>query len=439
VHAIDAIKQKLKGLSGDNKSVLTLVGGTVVAQGLSFLFSPITTRLFSPEVFGDLSVFTSITGVVGVVVCLRYELAIVLPQDDDEGFSLLKLCFIFTSFVSVVTGLVFLFGGEAIYTKFGAKNLVGYWYYVPISLFLTGIIQASNYWLTRTRQFTVLSWNKVLPVIAVNLVSIGLGVVRNRDIGARLFAILVSNIANIAVIARAVAPEFKPKKHARKYSYKVLIKSYKNFLVYDIWGALIGNLSWTIVPILMNSFFSSNAAGQYSISMRMIQIPASLIGASISQVFLRTASEKKYKKQLYPYCIETGKKLLKYTLPIAVVLLLFGKPLFHFVFGDKWDRAGLYTQILAPWAIVWFVSSPLSLIYTICQKQNIYLVVSVLNLATSVISLYAGKMLKSDIWAIVIFSITDFLLYGANLIIVLHQAKKSDIVPVSVLSKINSL
>ncbi|SLM18703.1 putative Polysaccharide biosynthesis protein [uncultured spirochete] len=429
MHAIDAIKQKLKGLSGDNKSVLTLVGGTVVAQGLSFLFSPITTRLFSPEVFGDLSVFTSITGIVGVVVCLRYELAIVLPQDDDEGFSLLKLCFIFTSFVSVVTGLVLLFGGEAIYTKFGAKNLAGYWYYVPISLFLTGIIQASNYWLTRTRQFTVLSWNKVVPVIAVNLVSIGLGFAGNRDIGARLFAILVSNIANIAVIARVVAPELKPKKHARKYSYRELIGRYKNFLVYDIWGALLNNLSWMLVPILMNAYYGSNAAGQYSIGMRVIQMPASLIGASISQVFLKNASEKRYSKTLYPYCIETTKKLFKYTAPIVIVLLLLGKPVFHFVFGDKWDLAGVYTQILAPWALLWFCASPMHSVFTITQKQNVYLVFSIVNLATRFLSLYLGKMMNSDIWGIAFFSISGFIVYGISLILALREAKKSDLSP----------
>lgn len=426
MHAIDAIKQKLKGLSGDNKSVLTLVGGTVVAQGLSFLFSPITTRLFSPEVFGDLSVFTSITGIVGVVVCLRYELAIVLPQDDDEGFSLLKLCFIFTSFVSVVTGLVLLFGGEAIYTKFGAKNLAGYWYYVPISLFLTGIIQASNYWLTRTRQFTVLSWNKVVPVIAVNLVSIGLGFAGNRDIGARLFAILVSNIANIAVIARAVAPEFKPRKRTVKFSYKELIKKYKNFLIYDIWAALLNNLSWMIVPILMNAYYGSNAAGQYSIGLRVIQIPASLIGASISQVFLKNASEKRYSKTLYPYCIETTKKLFKYTVPFAIVMLLFGKPLFHFVFGNKWDLAGTYTQILAPWAIVWFVSSPIASVYTILQKQNIGLFISSLNLLTRFLSLYIGKIYRNDQLGIAIFSLSGVIISILSIICSLRLAKIND-------------
>jgi len=90
-NVFEAIKVRLKSISADKKSVLALVGGTTLAQALSFLFSPIQTRLFSPEVFGELSVFTSITGIVGIIICLRYELAIVLPKDDDEGFALLLL------------------------------------------------------------------------------------------------------------------------------------------------------------------------------------------------------------------------------------------------------------------------------------------------------------------------------------------------------------
>ncbi len=403
-----------------------LVGWTTIAQGLSFLFSPITTRLFSPKVFGDLSVFTSITGIISIVICLRYELAIVLPQDDDEGFFLLKLCLFFAAIISVVAGFVFLVGGEAIYTKFGAKNLARYWYYVPISLFLTGIIQASNYWLTRTRQFKVLSWNKVLPVLALNLVSIGLGFAGNVRIGARLFSILISNIVNIAVVAQAIAPEFKAKKHARHYCYKELVKRYKNFLVYDIWGALLNNLSWMIVPILMNIYYGSNAAGQYSIGMRVIQIPAGLIGASVSQVFLKNASERRYNKTLYPYSVEITKKLFKYTIPIVIVLLFWGKPLFHFVFGDKWDVAGVYTQILAPWALIWFCISPLDNVFIITQRQNVFLVFSVLNLATRFLSLYLGKRMNSDIWGMVFFSVSGFVVYGITLLLALREAKRSD-------------
>ncbi len=429
MYIIDILKQKKNGLSRDSKSILTLVGGTTIAQALSFLFSPITTRLFSPEVFGDLSVFTSITGIIGIIICLRYELAIVLPQDDDEGLALLKLCFIFTIVISAITGFIFLFNNKAIYSKFGTKNLTAYWYYVPISLFLTGIIQASNYWLTRTRQFTVLSWNKVIPVLVVNIVSIVLGLAGNTGIGARLFAVLISNVVNIAVIAGAIIPEFKSNKYTEKINYNRLIRRYKNFLIYDIWGALLNNLSWMIVPILMNAYYGSNAAGQYSIGMRVIQIPASLIGASITQVFLRNASERRYNRTLYKYCIETTKKLLKYTAPVVIILLILGKPVFHFVFGNKWDLAGVYTQILAPWALLWFCASPMHSVFTITQKQNVYLIFSIVNLATRFLSLYLGKVLNSDVWGIVFFSISGFIVYGVSLILALREAKKSDMAP----------
>ena len=423
----EALAKRRKSLSSDSKSVLTLIGGTTIAQALNFIFSPITTRLFSPEVFGDLSVFTSITGIIGIIICLRYELAIVLPQDDDEGFSLLKLCLIFATIISILAGIIFLFAGNTIYVSFGAPNLVQYWYYVPISLFLTGIIQACNYWLTRTRQFVVLSWNKVIPVIVVNVVSIGLGLLGNRALGARLFAIFLSNIANIAVLAKAVAPEFISKKHATQSNYQQLIKKYKNFLIYDIWGALLNNLSWMIVPILMNAYYGSNAAGQYSIGMRVIQIPASLIGASISQVFLKNASERRYSKTLYNYCIETTKKLFKYTAPIVIILFFLGKPIFHFVFGDKWDIAGLYSQILAPWAMLWFCASPMHSVFSITQRQNIYLFFSIINLTTRFLSLYLGKMLNSDIWGIAFFSISGFIVYGLSLVLALIEAKKNDL------------
>jgi hypothetical protein len=138
---------------------------------------------------------------VGVIVCLRYELAIVLPKDDDEGFALLKLSWLFAAIIAGISLIVFGFWGKQIYTRFNAPALARYWYYVLITLLLTGIIQAANYWLTRRRQFTVLSYNKVLPVLAVNLVSIGLGFAGNRALGARLFSILIANIVNIAVLA----------------------------------------------------------------------------------------------------------------------------------------------------------------------------------------------------------------------------------------------
>ena len=428
---ISSIKNKLKSLSGDKKSVLALVGGTTIAQGLNFIFSPIQTRLFSPEVFGELSVFTSITGIVAVIICLRYELAIVLPKEDDEGFALLKLSWLFAAIIACISLIVFGLWGKQIYTRFNASALASYWYYVPITLLLSGIIQAANYWLTRRRQFSVLSYNKVLPVLAVNLVSIGLGFAGNRALGARLFSILVGNIVNIAVLVSVLVPDIKAKRE-QQYRKIELVGKYKNFLVYDIWGALINNLSWMIVPILMNSYYGSFVAGQYSISLRVIQLPMSIIGSSIGQVFLKTASEKKYEKRLLPYTIRILKMLFIYTIPFIIILLLFGKYIFRFVFGSQWEIAGIYSQILALWALVWFVANPISSNYTILNKQNIGLILSIINLSTRYISLYIGRLFNSDRIGLLLFSFSGILLYLVNIILNMHYCKKNDNIDLSI-------
>jgi O-antigen/teichoic acid export membrane protein len=99
--------RKIKNMASEKRSIITLVGGTTVAQGLSLLFAPATTRLFSPDVFGELSIFTSITSIIIVVICLRYELSIVVAEDDMEGFSLLAISLLFAFLLTVLFGMVF--------------------------------------------------------------------------------------------------------------------------------------------------------------------------------------------------------------------------------------------------------------------------------------------------------------------------------------------
>ena len=50
--------------------VLKLVTGTTFAQFIVILASPLLTRLYGPEAFGFLALFTSITSIIGVIACM---------------------------------------------------------------------------------------------------------------------------------------------------------------------------------------------------------------------------------------------------------------------------------------------------------------------------------------------------------------------------------
>ena len=91
------------------ENVLKLVTGSVIAQGIGVIVAPIIARLFAPEAFGVAALFASITGIIGVVACLRYELAIMLPKTDEEAANLLGASLFFVLIITGISVLIIFF------------------------------------------------------------------------------------------------------------------------------------------------------------------------------------------------------------------------------------------------------------------------------------------------------------------------------------------
>ncbi len=75
--------------------------GTGIAQAIPIAIIPILTRMFSPEDFGLLALYAACVSILGVVATGRYEIAIMLPKDDEDARLLLQL--------SMLVALVFFF------------------------------------------------------------------------------------------------------------------------------------------------------------------------------------------------------------------------------------------------------------------------------------------------------------------------------------------
>ena len=103
--------------------ILKLVSGTAFAQIITILASPILTRLYSPEAFGFLAIFISITSIIGVIACMRYELAIMLPKSDEKAANLLALCLLSVVAISGLTVPALYFGSDAIISLLKAPGL----------------------------------------------------------------------------------------------------------------------------------------------------------------------------------------------------------------------------------------------------------------------------------------------------------------------------
>ena len=150
--------------SGD---VLKLVTGTTFAQILVILASPLLTRLFSPEAFGLLAIFTSITKVLGVVSCLRYEFAIMLPDEERDAVNLLALCTAIVTGISLLVLPFFIVFEPVIVSALNAPGLTGYLWLVSPFVFVSGLFVALNYWNSRTRRYGRLSVARIVSSVAI--------------------------------------------------------------------------------------------------------------------------------------------------------------------------------------------------------------------------------------------------------------------------------
>ena len=100
-----------KPTSASARHVLTLLTGTGLAQLIALAAAPLLSRLYTPEDFGVFALYLSVVSLLAILATGRYELAIVLPEDDDDARHLLALALLISLVVSAASlGLVLLFG-----------------------------------------------------------------------------------------------------------------------------------------------------------------------------------------------------------------------------------------------------------------------------------------------------------------------------------------
>jgi lipopolysaccharide exporter len=396
-------------------SVLKLVSGTTLAQLITVLTAPIISRLFVPETFGVLNVFTSLATIITVVVCLRYEFAIVLPESDEDAANLAGLSVAIAFGISLLVSLLLLTLGRPFLNFLKAPDLYPFLWLIPIYLLIQGFFQALNYWNTRTKHFGRLSIARVSASLTTSALPIFLGLIGRATSASLVFSYVAGTLVYAIVLGVQVL------KDSRAFFYRFIerarmlvnLKRYKKFPLVDSWGSFINNLSWQLPSLMLLYFFSKAVVGYYALSNTLILLPVTLLGNSIAQVFYQHSAELRSNPANLTRSVQlVFHRLVAIGLFPAVILAIAGPQLFSIVFGANWVEAGRYAQILSPWMFVLFISTPLGNLFATLERQELSLVVNAIILATRFTSLAIGGLTHNIYLTLVIWSVSGVLVYG---------------------------
>ena len=413
----DKLKARGLGKGAFGKQVLTLMVGTTIAQALPIAVSPILTRLYQPSDFGILVLFTSIVGMVGIIATGRYEMAIVLPDKEEDAANLLGLSITVTFCVCLALLLVVWLFNAKITSMLGNAE-VGRWLYLtPVSVVMTGLYQSFTFWCSRQEKFKRLAISRVSQSGATAAGNVIMGAARlgtSGLIGGTLLGQAISTI----VLAGQVWKGDRGK--ARSVTIGKMVElgiRYKDFPLVNSVHAFIDVVQSSGLVFLISAYFSTIVLGLYSFVIRILKMPLSLIGGAVSQVFFQKAS------MLYNeggnLSLLVKKTMLRLTLiaiPIFLVLVFFAPILFSTLFGANWRLAGEYARILSPWVLFNFIFSPVSGVYLIVGKQKQAILFGILDTLLKIGSILVGAYFQSPKMGFYCMSGTGIVVLGMEVI-----------------------
>lgn len=351
---------------------MVLVAGTFLSQLIPFLVSPILTRLFTPEQFGEFGLFFSIAMIITVFITGRYEMAIMLPKKDSEAFNLVVLSIRIAILISVILLILVFFLKHSVATIFNAPGIENWLYLLPVSLLAVGVYQALNYWNNRKEKYTRLALSRVMRSVNTSAWSIGLGYTLLRKGGLIIGDTIGQLMSTLFLFFRTWREDKAMLKETDKELMWTLAKRYSHFPLYNVPSGLFEKMSGNTPVMFLAYFFNDAIAGFFSFTVRIISAPSAIVARAFGDVFRQKATVQfREKGECRDLFIRTLLQLLALSIVPFTLFYFFAPQLFSFVFGSKWQIAGEYAAILTPMFFLQFVVSPMSNMFLVAEKQKI--------------------------------------------------------------------
>ncbi|HCJ7301310.1 TPA: oligosaccharide flippase family protein [Vibrio cholerae] len=406
-----------------SKNVLTLMTGTGIAQAIPIAIIPILTRMFSPEDFGLLALYAACVSILGVVATGRYEIAIMLPKDDEDARLLLQLSMLVALFFSFLISIPISIWNAQIARFLGNEDIAVWLYLVPVSVLFTGIYQALTYWNNRQKKFINTAVSRVNQSLFQGFAQTSLGFLKVS--GGLICGQFVGIVSGSIYLLKK---DRNYKSLIRKSKINSIQKQgikYHKFPTYGVWGALCDAGAVQMPVILLTKFYSNSVTGMFSLTFRVLNMPTSIISSAIAQVLFQKVVEisQTEPEKLNLYIIKMFLLLFIIYLPAVPVLFIWGESLFSIIFGNEWSQAGVYAGYLVIAVAVRFAVSPLSAVLGLEQNIKMGVLWQVLYLCTISVTLYFSSSLSIEEFLIA-FVVHEVVLYLIYLFLILKGTKE---------------
>lgn len=388
------------------RQVLQLMSGSAVAQVLPVVASFFLGRIYSPEEFALMQTLLTFASVLGFLASLQYELAIMIPDRDEDAKAVLHLCILCSFAFSILSTIVFSAFGPYIAKSIGVPSAGSWMPTIGILLFFSTTYRALSLWHNRKQLYSrvgaIRVWRSVVLVVLMILVPLVW-----KGAAGLVIANVLQQIVASAVLLRSAMKNSKeisiltPFEKLREAAY-----THRKFALFSSPGGIVNTIAANLPVFFLGRYFGEAVLGHWSMTTRIIAGPMSILSSTFSEVYFEKASRQADEKGT---CIDIWKwsfrRLIFIGIPIFLILALFGPWLVPWVLGAKWQLTGDFAQATSLLVLFNFVMTPLAMTFYVMHRQLMDLGWGIGLLICVGVSFLFGVRTQSSYWTVVCYSI----------------------------------
>ncbi len=421
------MKERLSQLYQNSffRSIATLMSGTIVAQIISVLVSPLMTRLYTEEQIGEYTLLLTVVTMFGSVICGRYDMAIVGESEEKGMFSLMKLSIVITLILSVAVSI-----GYSIYLCMSDSTRMAFlevFFWVFIFLLLTGILHVLHSFNNRNRDYKFMASAGIVKEVGKASTLVCFGALNFGTVG-----LLISYVSSSALELVQQLNRFKNSIYAiKEITVSDMVTAAKKHIrqpLYSVPASFANNFSYSVINIFIDALFGPVTLAYYSMSYRMLGIPLMLISVNTSKAYYeKAAREYNQNGSFNKTFVQTSLFLVAMAIPMTIGLMVFAPWAFELFFGGGWSVSGEYVRYLAPMFGIRLVVSPLTPTMIMCNKQRTELLIQILFVVSSCLAFVVGTYMQSIKLFLISITVSYAIVYVLYYLYMLKLSFKEEI------------
>lgn len=345
------------------------MAGTAVGQLAALAAAPVLSRLYSPREFGAFAIVSGLAVVLGTAMALRYELAVPLPEADEDAQALVAggvlLCVVSTL---VMTGVLWATAAPLSHVL-NDSELQPWLVAVPVLASCFALFRLLNQWALRQQRYIATARRNVVQAIATVALQVGAGL-RGLDSGGLVLGLGGGQLLG----ATAMLPGSRLRGHISVARIRRNLARYRRFPLL-LAPAGVVNTGGVYLPLLLiAAIYGSGAAGFLGFTQRILALPVTLVGQAVAQVYLSELAAQRRR--------QVGDSVALFRIASArlgavgiagALVLLFAPQLWSWVFGATWEPSGQMARALGISLAAQLVASPLSQTLIVFERTGLQL------------------------------------------------------------------